>query len=182
MESLRRIRVRLVYSDGRLHRARRSLSTRVHGGNASGTAAAAMQLLVQRKIVRGRTHSFLFFAIPSRFEFLVHEPVPRNVLEHSSIPRLEPNRDLGRLEPRSRKNRTETSEEPSRSIHYERFELFTEDLPKSLEFSLFCIFCELYVKNILFPLYTFGSTRVLLSIGNILFSDLYVQNGTTFWY
>ena len=40
-----------------------------HGGNASETAAAAMQLRVQRKIVRGRMHfcSPPFFSLPSPY-------------------------------------------------------------------------------------------------------------------
>lgn len=51
-----------------------------HGGNASETAAAAMQLRVQRKIVRGRMH----FCSPPFFSLLPPPPIIP-ILTQSSI-------------------------------------------------------------------------------------------------
>lgn len=52
-----------------------------HGGNASETAAAAMQLRVQRKIVRGRMH---FCSFPPFFFFL---PSPYNLDSYAIVHR-----------------------------------------------------------------------------------------------
>lgn len=52
-----------------------------HGGNASETAAAAMQLRVQRKIVRGRMH---FCSFPPFFFFFSPPPII-SILTQSSI-------------------------------------------------------------------------------------------------